>query len=285
MATADIDPAALAAFAARWGLKARYSDYREMLARERPDVVSLCLPQEGHFEAFRAACEAGVGAIFLEKPVASDLAEARKMPNLAAGRPVAVNYFRRWNPSLKDLKKELDQGVYGRPLRVTVHYVKDLEGNASHFVDLLRWFFGEPEAVRPLRFFERPGMGVAADFEVAFPKGVLATFLHVPSVEYVLHEVDIFAAKARVVIGQRGQIIRRHESVEEPYSGLFCILDSAGNARETEWRNCTLRAVEELVGCLEGKGVPSCGLDDGIRALQICEKVLSEVPPRGWAPV
>lgn len=283
VAAADTDPAALAGFAACWGLKAQYSDYRRMLALEQPDVVSLCLPPEGHLEAFQAACEAGVRAIFLEKPVAANLAEAQKMPDLAAGRPVAVNYFRRWNPSFEELKKELERGLYGRPLRATVHYVKDVDGNASHFVDLLRWFFGEPEAVRHIRLFDGAGAGTSADFEIAFPEGILATFLHVPAVKYVLHEVDIFTAKARVIIGQRGQIIRRHELVEEPHSGLFQILDSTGDVRETEWRNCTLRAVEELVGCLEGRGTPSCRLDDGIQALRICDRVLSEVPLGGWA--
>ena len=286
LAAVDIDRQALSAFAKRWCVERTYSDYREMLDRERPDIVSVCLPTEGHHDAFQACCAAGARAIFLEKPVATSIEEAVEMPALASGRLVAVNYFRRWNPSLQKLKEELESGELGRPIRVIVHYVKGLVGNASHYVDLLRWFFGEPEGVRALRAFERPGEEPAADFEMAFPEGLVATFLHLPEPGYVFLEVDLFTESGRVVLAQRAQQIFRFPLVEEPHFRRFSIVDHSAEAVETQWRDCTFRAVEELIDCLEeGGGRPACSLEDGIRALAICRTIKTAAPSTDWITV
>lgn len=276
VAAADTSAEALSAFGGTWGVRNLYADYREMLARMEPDIVSICLPPEAHLKAFEAACEAGARAIFLEKPVAQDLEEARRMPAVAGGRPVAVNYFRRWNPTLRSLREDLRMGVYGRPIRVTVHYVKGLVGNGSHFVDLLRWFFGEPVETRPLRIFDEPKGDPGADFEMGFEGALVATFINLPHPDYILQDLDIFTERARLVMGQRGQKLLRFLPVEEPYYRMFPILRLDGGVRETEWRNCSLRAVEELITCLEGDGNPSCTLDDGLRSLEICRWVLPE---------
>jgi myo-inositol 2-dehydrogenase / D-chiro-inositol 1-dehydrogenase len=52
-----------------------YADVEEMLDRERPDLVSLCLPNEGHFEPTLEVIRAGF-PLFVEKPLVFDLDEA-----------------------------------------------------------------------------------------------------------------------------------------------------------------------------------------------------------------
>ena len=197
------------------------------------------------------------------------------MELLRDGLPIAVNYFRRWNPTLRTLKEELKMGMYGNPLRVTVHYVKGLMENGSHFVDLLRWFFGEPISFKALRVFTRSQDDSAVDFEMTWSTGLVATFLHVPEPNYVFHEVDIFTDQTRVTISQRGQFLSMSYSVEEPHFKKFQILERNKPPVETEWRNCTLRAISELVTCIEFGGQPSCDLEDGIKTLEICKQMLS----------
>src|SRR5262245_47560376 len=59
IAGADVDPARRAAFAERWHLAPDqvYADYRQMLERERPDVVSVAVPTPLHPEVAMAAAE------------------------------------------------------------------------------------------------------------------------------------------------------------------------------------------------------------------------------------
>ena len=105
--------------------------------------------------------------------------------------------------------------------------------------------------------------------------GLVATFLHVPEPNYVFHEVDIFTDQTRVTISQRGQFLSMSYSVEEPHFKKFQILECNKPPVETEWRNCTLRAISELVTCIEFGGQPSCDLEDGIKTLEICKQMLS----------
>ena len=63
--------------AAQYGGKA-YTDYREMLAVEQPDVVSVAVPTVLHLEVATAVLEAGCH-VLVEKPIAASVAEARTL--------------------------------------------------------------------------------------------------------------------------------------------------------------------------------------------------------------
>ena len=65
-----------------------YVDLEEMLERERPDLVSLCLPNEGHFEPTLEVIRAGF-PLLVEKPLVFDLDEADILLRRGGG-PFAV---------------------------------------------------------------------------------------------------------------------------------------------------------------------------------------------------
>jgi myo-inositol 2-dehydrogenase/D-chiro-inositol 1-dehydrogenase len=79
-----------AEFAGRHGIPHHYSDYREMLARDDIQVVSLALPNDLHVEATEAAAAAGKHVI-CEKPISRTLAEADRM--IEACRAAGVQLF------------------------------------------------------------------------------------------------------------------------------------------------------------------------------------------------
>ena len=62
-----------------------YVDLEEMLDRERPDLVSVCLPNEGHFEPTLRIIRAGF-PLLVEKPLVFDLDEADTLLAEAAER-------------------------------------------------------------------------------------------------------------------------------------------------------------------------------------------------------
>src|SRR5205823_5673551 len=72
------------AFARKWGMDDRhlYADYREMLERERPEIVSVCTSARPRAAVVAGVLRAGAGsvrAIWAEKPMAMSLAEADAM--------------------------------------------------------------------------------------------------------------------------------------------------------------------------------------------------------------
>src|SRR5579884_808199 len=79
VAVADEDEKGRAAAAARLGAANAYADYRKMLDKERPQVVSVA---DRHLDQHRdmvVACARAGASVFLEKPMARTLAEADEM--------------------------------------------------------------------------------------------------------------------------------------------------------------------------------------------------------------
>src|SRR4051794_20225135 len=64
VAVCDVVPESTARSQSLWGQAAAYTDYREMLARERLDLLSIVTPDHLHADIFVDACAAGVRGIF-----------------------------------------------------------------------------------------------------------------------------------------------------------------------------------------------------------------------------
>ena len=101
------------------GGAATYDDYRRMLAEERLDLVSVCVPTLLHRDVALAAIEKGV-ALLVEKPIAATLDEGQAMAKTAeqAGVPLMVGHVERFNPAVLEAKRRLAAGELGRVYQV-----------------------------------------------------------------------------------------------------------------------------------------------------------------------
>lgn len=149
-AVADIVPEALRTFGEEWGVTNRYTDYAEMLAEEKLDILSICTRNHQHVEPTLAGVEAGVGAIFCEKPMAMNLREADEMVAACerAGAKLIVDHTMRFEANYVHIKERIEQGAIGELLSVEVRAVGDLgelTHNATHSFDTLCMFGGEQE--------------------------------------------------------------------------------------------------------------------------------------------
>jgi UDP-N-acetylglucosamine 3-dehydrogenase len=122
-ALADTNEAALLPLAERYRAKP-YTSYREMLEKEKPDIVSIAVPTRAHFEVASEAIERGVN-VLVEKPLAMTLDEGKRLIALAAAHNVklGVGHIERFNPVVGALKKKLEEGVLGRVLQVTIRRI------------------------------------------------------------------------------------------------------------------------------------------------------------------
>ncbi|MBN1805327.1 MAG: Gfo/Idh/MocA family oxidoreductase [Sedimentisphaerales bacterium] len=110
-----------------------YSDYLEMLKRERLDIVHIATPDHWHALIMIAAVKAGAD-VYLEKPVSADVVEGQAM--LAAARKynrvVQVNMQRRSTPHLIDAcEKIIKTGKLGKVAHVEIccYYPMRARGN------------------------------------------------------------------------------------------------------------------------------------------------------------
>src|SRR5262245_64963322 len=70
----------------KYGVKARYTDYAEMLQKAPIDAVSVATPDFAHYEPVKAAINAGKH-VLCEKPFTTDLREADELLTLLGGKP------------------------------------------------------------------------------------------------------------------------------------------------------------------------------------------------------
>ena len=274
VAASDPDEIVRTAFCDKWDIGVGYENFADMLAEHTPDIASLCLPTEPHESAFAACINAGTRAILMEKPLAPDLDAARAIASRGRDLPVAVNYFRRWNPDIAQARKVIASGDRGKVLNVTVRYTKGVLVNGSHLIDLARWFFGEPESATYLRTAQPDAVDPGLDFRLDYSDGLAAYFLNVPDAGFVFIDMDIVCEGGRLVISQRGQHITWHEPGTDAEYG-FAILEENAST-ETQWHDCITRALADLIVCIDTGNDPACTLTDGLRAQEICADVLAQ---------
>ena len=159
------------AMAGKFGVPHVYTDYRELLAHNGLDAVSIVAPPHLHAEMTVAALERDLH-VLCEKPLAMNAAEAEAMLKQAdaAGRVHMTAFNHRHIPALAYMKELLDGGYVGERVyhvesrwfsenRATpglTHYwrhQRELAGFGVmgdigvHVVDRIRWLIGEFESV------------------------------------------------------------------------------------------------------------------------------------------
>ena len=117
--------------AAEYGVRA-YTDISEMLAREKPDLVSLCLPNQGHFEATLAVIQWGKSALLVEKPLVFDLTEADTLLAEAEKRGLffAINFNHRYSKPALMASEAISSGRLGEIVFASWRFGG--EGGAGH---------------------------------------------------------------------------------------------------------------------------------------------------------
>lgn len=130
--------------------KPTFSSTKKLYLQINPDVIIISAPSNYHFQLFKEAIAQKPKAIVLEKPIAASDNEAEEMIKISrnSSSVVCVNYLRRFNPALQELKKIIDQGDLGQIYKGVIWYTKGLINNGSHFIDLLIWLFGDIKNIK-----------------------------------------------------------------------------------------------------------------------------------------
>ncbi|MBT4978292.1 MAG: Gfo/Idh/MocA family oxidoreductase [Gemmatimonadetes bacterium] len=142
IACADLRPDAMEQVGTRYGIAAdrQYTDYRELLEREKPDIVSIATQPEHRTEIIVASAEAGTRAIYAEKALCASMREADRIVEVCQAHSVALNMGtnRRFDPGYDQMKAVIDSGQIGALKTLIIHQTSNLFNGASHSFDLLQ---------------------------------------------------------------------------------------------------------------------------------------------------
>lgn len=205
---ADIDPERLFTFGQDWGIPRDrlFADYREMLDRLKPDLVSICAYAPQRLEMIRASIEAGARGLWIEKAVVCSLEEAALLQQLLQTHPVKaiVDHPRRTDPAYRAVKRIIQECSLGRLLNVNCMMNGNLIHTGSHAYDLLNYWCGEMSGAAGWLEQPVPAQGPVHDCggtgHITFDSGVHA-FITGNSREYYLFQFDLTFSRGRIQIG------------------------------------------------------------------------------------
>ena len=264
-----------AIFAERWGLKDGqiYSDYREMLEEERPDFVSMCTTARHRAAIMVDAINAGVKAIWAEKPFTLSLAEADEVIELAArkGVAVAVNCSRRYNVFFTETRRMVEEGELGEILQITAYTRCTLSANGSHAIDTMRylaggdveWVFGEMESDEKAAGDE----DLMGNGYMVFDNNVRG-FLRGTPTGAAQWEFDLIGTEGRVRSLAQGMETQYYRWVPGGPRGRS-LPARAPFPLPTTIPGMGLAVIEDLVQCIDSGAPPRCSDKDGRQALEI----------------
>jgi predicted dehydrogenase len=170
---AEIRPERLAEVARACGAKTATTDYRELLGRREIEAVYIsATPETTHFPMALDCLQAGKH-VFLEKPIALELAEADQLIGAARERKLkfTIGYSQRFNPKFAFVRKSIRDGTIGRPVsalvsrHITRNLGKKISGRiklspaameATHDLDFVLWCL---EPARPVRVYSQVNYG------------------------------------------------------------------------------------------------------------------------------
>jgi predicted dehydrogenase len=278
VALADLDASRVHRYGERFGVAGRYQDYREMLARERLDILSVCTGSESHREIVEGAAAAGVKGIFCEKPIADSLAAAAAMIERCAeaGVVLMIDHQRRFDRFHQEVASFLRAGRLGHIQQVTCYYTAGVANTASHLFDLLRFFFGEAEWVRGIYSQGRSSdpQDPNVDAWLGFETGLRATVQACDARSYTIFEVAVLGTSGRLRLTSHGFDAEFEEARESARFAGYRELGPAPPPIDPRGpREFMLQAVAHLLECLEKGRKPLCSGEDGWWALRIVRAV------------
>jgi predicted dehydrogenase len=308
VAVADEDARGRAEAAKRAKVKKTYADYREMLRKERPDIVSVA-PRwiDCHRDMLIACAEAGAH-VFLEKPMCRTLREADEI--IAAfekkGLKLAVAHERRYSPTMELICEMVRGDRIGDLLELRGRGKEDKRGAGfdlmclgSHTMDLMRLIAGDPlwcfaevrQKGRPVTKKDvlegREGYGPVAGDEINAMyrfDGLAVGYFSSHRARYGIGKrwgIGLYGSKGIITIGEGGDRPRTSWFIEDPTwqpgrsKAKWQQITSLGVGKTESIKNVeshergNRRIALDLIRAIETDTQPKCSMYDGRAAVEM----------------
>ena len=132
VAVCDLDFERAARFAKYFGAENAYADFREMLAKEKPEVVFIVTNYDEHgrprYPKLAIECMRAGAHVWIEKPPAASSAEVEEMIRVSAetGRYTGVGFKKMFFPINRKVKEIISRPEFGRVTSITARYPQAL---------------------------------------------------------------------------------------------------------------------------------------------------------------
>jgi myo-inositol 2-dehydrogenase/D-chiro-inositol 1-dehydrogenase len=262
-----------------------YTDLATMLDRERPDLVSVCLPNLGHFEPTLQIIEAGY-PLLVEKPLVFELAEADTLLAEAARRELffAINFNHRYARPMRLASEVIAAGEVGRLTFATwrfggepndsPHPYANLIETQCHGLDLLEHLCGPVVSVMA-QMSNATGRGCSTlSVAIEFGNGAVGALLGTYDSSYAYpgtHLLEINGLAGRILIEdtvRRYTFTRSGDEISKVWqAGYF-------NDKDRDFHATFDRYLDDMVPAFVDGREPPVPAEAGRRALRLAHAII-----------
>jgi len=295
VAICDRDPERLKVVGDQFGIDRRYTDSRELFAREDLDFADIATTAPSHRALVEEAARNKVPVI-CQKPFAPTLEDARQMVRACneAGVPLMVHENFRWQSAIQAVKAVLDRGDIGTPFfgRISFRSGYDvfsgqpylatgkrfiIEDLGIHILDIARYLLGDATTITTRTARINPniaGEDVATmllDHEGGATSVVdcsYATKLEVEPFPETLVEIDGGDGTIRLAQGYRMTVTSRGKTTVSDVSPQLYPWASR------PWHNIQQSVVEiqqHWIDCLKAGREPATSGSDNLKTFMLVE--------------
>lgn len=290
VAISDVDKSAAAI--ARKCKTNCYTNYRDMLKKEKIDAVSLCVPTRMHKDIALDLIKNNVN-VLVEKPIAADIEEAKLMINEAENKKIKlmVGHIERFNPVVMELKKRINKNELGKIYKVhcirmgpSVHRIYDVGviiDLAIHEIDVLRYIIDS----KIRRVYAETAQKIHSTHEdlligtIRFNNDVLGVINANWLTPKKVREIAVTGEKGMFVANYLTQELYFHENDfvrknVDYKSYSMTILEGRTIKLEVENREPLRNELEAFAECILKNKKPLVAGQDGLEALRIAQKFI-----------
>lgn len=276
-----------------------YNDYRQMLEKENLDAVFVVLPEALHPEVVNDCLNAGVH-VFVEKPLGLSAQEAASVAATSekTGKHVMVGFMKRYAPAYVEAKKVMqDKMQFGEILSMTGKFAARPFGNEEfylknatiHFIDLIRFFFGDIKDVTGYSNSQNGCIDVA--FSFASESGQVGNMLFAGTPSWSRHSEDITITGSYgfVKVEEMRKVTYhfaqqdykppapRWQLVDEEDRIITSIDTSSSGGWKDLYLNGYVGEVEHFLKSIANGEAPTPSAADNIKTMKFCENILNAV--------
>jgi myo-inositol 2-dehydrogenase / D-chiro-inositol 1-dehydrogenase len=265
--------------AAEVGARA-YTSIGEMLDREKPELVSLSLPNEGHFDATLEVIEAGY-PLLVEKPLVFSIKQGRTLLDAAASRNLffAINFNHRYAEPVRRARLAISAGDLGELVFATwrfggepgdsAHPHANLIETQCHGLDMLEFLCGPIVSVMAQMTDKTQGVYSTLAVALEFANGAVGSVVGSYDSSYAYpgtHMLEVNGTDGRLLVEDTVKRLTLSRAGDETSSvweaGYF-------NDDDRSFHKTFDKHVDDLITALRSGGPPPIHARDGQRALKL----------------
>lgn len=276
-----------------------FSDYSYLFATTKPDIVVISVNESSHLEAALTALKAKPRLVILEKPVALNVAQERRILSEAEkfGVPVLVNHERRFAEDYKiarnymqkigeiqSINARLDSGLYVYNPEKESSGEYSLLHDGTHLVDIVNFFLEEKNSgnsaeklLRKMKIScitkDKKNPRIVRNINVHFESDKCADINIAMSgrSRFFGFEVEIIGTEGRIRIGNGIHEFQKREE-SKLYSGFYSLTDDkkVKIPKKTKYFS---NMIKNAVEFLDGKAPLCSTLQTGLNTLSTLEEI------------